>query len=337
MAIVERVISESERIGYLPTLAEGLTIKGNDLADAGDQSATSILDRAAYAAESCGDDRTFAEVATTQIYRIAFTDPVAAERWASLADAALRRIGGDRRLDSWRLNNLGVLRYIQGRMDEAYVAVQKSLALKTSSLGPTHLDVAIGIKNAGVILLAMDRTDEALAKLDEALVILRRWVPPDDAYLAEAESDRGDVLSRLGRYAEAKDAYTRTLQIFTKRLSPTSGLMAEPLNGLARIAFGEGDLNRAFDLFQKAERLCDAGTCLPNVAAEACFGLARALTRLGRDAVRAQALAQRALHTYPLGPYFAPQRQEIEIWLAGPSHTTSATRHHAARRPHPLP
>jgi tetratricopeptide (TPR) repeat protein len=336
LAVIDPVISESEHLAYRSMLAEALTVKGLDLVQLDQPRGGDVLERAAFVAEESGHDRVFAEAAALLIFVRRVSDPQAAERWASLADAALQRTGRDFRLDSWRLNNLAALRYCQGRMEDAHDAIERSVALKMRAFGSQHLDVALGENNAAIDLLAVGRPADALATIQRALVILERWLPADHFRVVDAKVVLADVLTSLGRYDEADAIYRLALQILTSEPMQSNARLAEPLNGLGRVALKRRDFPAAREALESAVRACEGDPCQPATAAEARFGLARVLAEPHGDPLRARALALQALRYYAPVPYFASQRREIEAWLT--SHTASPSpgpRRHAARQPRP--
>jgi tetratricopeptide (TPR) repeat protein len=331
LKVAAQVIPAAERVGYKPLLAEALAVAGDASTDFDVGVARSYFERAVVTAESCGHDRVVARAAAELVFVNCRTDWGAAERWATLADAALQRIGGDARIQSWLLNNVSVLRSIQGRPEDARQAAEKSVTLKSSILGGDHLDVAISLGNLAEALQALDRIDEGLEVTGRALRILQRWLGPDHLRMASPLNNEGEMLFAKGRVDESEHDFQRALRILTAQLPADHVNASWPMVGLAKVALVRGDTMGAIPLLEKAVAMRERSGAPPEVA-ESRFQLARALDQAHRDEARARALAEQAATAYGQSPAFARQKREVDAWLAGRAARPARSARPAPRR-----
>jgi eukaryotic-like serine/threonine-protein kinase len=320
LVIAERVIKEAERIHYAPELADGLCIKGNILSQQGSLGAASILEEAVMVAQSCGDDRTSAEAATALV---GTAPPPVAETWLAFAQATIRRLGGDEKLESWLRNNVGLLRGEEGRFDEAVSETRTAIALKKARLGPQSLDVGLSTVNLSIFLLTDGRPEEALAENDEGVSILERWLPPQSHIVGSALSGRGDILLARGRFQEAREQYDRALAMESDPTTAFDPRLAEPLLGLGQLALAENDLPSAIRRLERALSIFPKGNSPAPDVADAQFALARALDQVRPGSSRSIELAREAHNEYPPFPGFDKQRRKIDDWLATKDHRAS--------------
>jgi tetratricopeptide (TPR) repeat protein len=318
-AAADRVYAAADRIGYCPMQADALLTRGETAIITDPRAATSLIERALALAESCAHDRAVARAATELVYLNRNTDWPAAERWYALADAVLKRIGGDPRLQSWLANNLGSLRDLQGRTEEARQAFESAVQMKTALLGPDHPDVALSLANLADVLRTLGRGPEALTTADRALAIEERWYGGNSAAVAYALVTKGELLIKQSRLDEAEQVMTRALHIMTTELPVDSAAPSYALAGLGNVALARGDAATAVSLLERALAMREAHDSTPFELAESRFALARALARDGRDRARSRpqalALARAALATYANAPAFERRAAEVRVWL----------------------
>jgi tetratricopeptide (TPR) repeat protein len=314
-AAADRVRAAATRIGYCPLEADALVIRGETAIITDPRTATSLLERALALAESCAHDRAVARAASQLVYLNKNTDWPAAERWYTLADAVLKRIGGDPRLQSWLANNLGTLRALQGRTDEARQAFESAVQTKTALLGPDHPDVALSLANLADVLGTLGRGPEALTTADRALAIEEHWYGGNSAAVAYALVNKGELLIKQSRLDEAEQVMARALHIMTTELPVDSAAPSYALAGLGNVALGRGDVAAAIDLLDRALKMREAHDSTQFEIAQSRFALACALAREGRSEPRAHTLALTALATYAQAPAFERQAAEVRGWL----------------------
>jgi tetratricopeptide (TPR) repeat protein len=147
--------------------------------------------------------------------------------------------------------NLGLVRYRQGRLEEAGEQYDQALRLDPK-LADAH-------NNLGALRFRQGRLEDALAEYDRALRL--------NPNLADAHSNLGLVRYRQGRLEDALAEYDRAL-----RLNPN---LADAHNNLGRMRYRQGRLEEALAEYVQALRLN------PNLA-DAHNNLGLALSSQGR-------------------------------------------------------
>jgi tetratricopeptide (TPR) repeat protein len=308
LGVAEEVRREARRLNYCPLEAESLALLGDSLNAMWSPEAVPVLERAADMGERCHDDRVVARAATALV---ASAGGPAAERWSQFAAAAIERTGGEPRLRSWLLNNLGCLRFGQGRITEALDLFQRSRRLK-EAIGAAPLDWSISINNVALSLRWLDRVQEGLALVRDATTGMPGTWFSDSAHLV---ATTGLLLAESGRFDEAeRTLYLATDHGFDGTDDPDRH--ADILYGLAQVMIGRGESSVAISLLEKARRIREAGPASAGIfLAEVQHLLAVALDRVSPGSARARELAEKALHTYERMPDLSSRRDLIRRWL----------------------
>jgi tetratricopeptide (TPR) repeat protein len=317
MAIADGVLARADVASYCPVEAEALLLKGMAQVQKSHKEAVAPLERAVETGERCGHDRVVAAAMGDLVFAHAYDSWPEAERWAKLGAAVLQRMGGDPILESWLANDLGVVRWEQGRWEDARQEFERAIALKKRALAPDNPDIAGSQANLISILGKLRRFDEAESVAESALAIDRKWMASDSLLLAIALTNQGEVLLEMKRYADSAAAYREAWAITAAKMAASNPLRFEPLYGLAAVSLARGD---AADAVSKLEQVV-AGwqrlDALPVDLARARFKLALALEAAHRDPARARDLARQASAAYASQPSFEAQRREVEAWLGG--------------------
>lgn len=250
------------------------------------------------------------------------------DRWATLAKATLQRLGGDPRLESWLVNNLGALQAYRGQFTAALASFRRALALKTELLGADHFDVGLSQGNVASTLVSLGRWNEALEANAKALSVLQLRLGANDPQLANHFCNRAAALMGKAEWSEAGVEFNRCLRMYRTR--PQDPNVAYALRGLAEIALHYGRSEVADPLLREALEL-SPGTADEYLVADVRFGLARAL-HWPREAGEALALARSAVATYRQGDGQAvdTRRGEIREWIE--QHEPGDRSHRAGRR-----
>jgi tetratricopeptide (TPR) repeat protein len=310
--MADEVLARSEAIAYLPTQAEALQLKALTVEwDAPQSSMRALLERAVIVGESAGHDRVVA--AASALLVIGTRDePRDAERWAALSAAALKRMGGDAVIESWLANDLGAVRYEQGRFQDAVREYARSLSLKERVLGPEHLEVGLTLSNLALALVKLRDFDRAVEVSRRAEGIYERWVGARSPTLGNSMANHGDVLLAAGKLDEARAAYERSLAILGGgEFTPQA--VVQSTKGLADIAFSRGAVTEAVAGYERALALGEKRD--PGELAEMRFQIASVLDRDPRTRPRAIQLARQALATYAQRETFVDRRREVQAWL----------------------
>ena len=128
-------------------------------------------------------------------------------------------------------NNLGLLRFAEGRPEEAMAHYRAAIAAKP--------DDAFARNNLGRTLASLGRMDEAIATLDEAV----RLEPGN----AEAWSNLGNALAARGRHDDARAAYQRAIA--------ARPAYADPYGNLGNVLLLTGRRDEAIAAYRRAVEL----------------------------------------------------------------------------------
>ena len=311
MTSVDEIVREATPIGYCPLLGRALATRANDLFMLGDPHAKDAFEHAAYSAQACGDDVTFASAASGLVIP-ALTSAAEAEAWFRLGTAALEHAGGDSRIEGWLFTNLSGVRYYEGRYPESLELQEKALAVKTRYGGPRSLDALISRANVGVLLRKLGRADEALAMARVTLADEAQLVGEGHHSSLQELVNIGDYLVDLERPGEARSVFLRALH--NEQLADDL-IRAAALSGLGRVALAESDPAAARSHLESALPLAEKGNAPPSDLAEMRFALARAIDQSGGDRRRATGLARQALATFEALPGEARAAGSVRAWL----------------------
>jgi serine/threonine protein kinase/tetratricopeptide (TPR) repeat protein len=315
----ERLGGKARETGYSPLLAESLELLGVLQVFAGDaKTAETTLEEAMWAAEATHHDQLAGEISVELMWVVGYLQSRFEEgkRWGHLAEAHVRRIGGNQVLEASLLNNLGILLHRQKKLDEALTAHRKVLAVREKLLRRDHPDVALTLGNIAIVLDDLGRLEEALSSLDRATAIVQKELGADHPELARHLSNRGEILNKLGRHQEATSSFERSLKIARAELIPGHPIFLYALTGLGKSRIGSRDPDRAIEALEQTLEIDRLHAAEPFKMAEARFALAQALSQRNRGRDRAIRSAQRARDIYSEGGGHSKEVDEISLWLS---------------------
>lgn len=130
-------------------------------------------------------------------------------------------------------NQLAALYGDMGRIEQAMLLTEQSLAMFRALYGENHLDVAENLVNIGVFRMQTDHLAQALPAFDQAIGIYRRLLPADHPLLALALANEARAFDRLKRYREADPLYREALAMQSRVLGAQHPDLATTLNNLA--------------------------------------------------------------------------------------------------------
>jgi len=321
-AIADAVLARSDTAGYGPLQAEALLLRGMAIVDTTRTRGIPLLEKAAEVGERCGHDRVVATALGCLVFQHRVDDWPAAEWAAQLNGAVLARMGGDPVLDAWLANNVGALRFEQGRFEEAYKEFKRGLDIKERLSGSDDVDVSLSQMNIGEILVKLGRYEEARVLIEKSLETLRKWGSAETIIGANALCNEGDALRNLRRFDEAEAAYKRSLAIQdAQKVDAANPSRRDVLYGLAAVAVAKGNSAPAISILEKLIAAGTSGNALPVELAPARFQLALALDSEHHDPARALELARQAQSAFATAPAFATDRREVDRWLEARQHT----------------
>jgi tetratricopeptide (TPR) repeat protein len=218
----------------------------------------------------------------------------------------LDRVGpGNNRIRGWIEHNEAGILYGAGDFSGAVGLLQKALSLKEEALGGEHPDVALSLSDLALTLSKLGKHSEALVYADRAMMI----VSLHGGVATNVFCNRGEILRALGRTAEAKEMFVRAMH---EELGERE--LANSLTGLGLTHLDLGQLVSAVSVLERALGIRERVEPDPTLVAETRFGLARALTELGRDRTRSLHLARLARRGYVQSDR-ASALADVEAWL----------------------
>jgi CHAT domain-containing protein/tetratricopeptide (TPR) repeat protein len=153
---------------------------------------------------------------------------------------ALLEAAGDKANAGIVTDNLAVLLFQQGRLDEAEARHKRALALIEEALGREHKSAGQVAANLGAMLNEASRHAEAEPLLRRALAIARAQKQPDPVTIGIIEDNLAGLLRMTGRNEEARGGYERALALFEGALPPTHPRIATARNNVGRFLLDTG-------------------------------------------------------------------------------------------------
>jgi serine/threonine protein kinase len=314
----DALATEARALGYQPLTAEVLALVGREhLKVADGPGGAKALEEAFWQADASRHDDVRADAATYLVWAFGYlqNDYGDATRWASAADAVLRRLGGHDLQRAWLLNNLANIELLKGRKEESLRFNEEALTLKQKAWGPDHPDVGISEGNVSIALEDMGRDQEALVHVDRSIEILSHGLGAEHPDVATQLSNRGEILNALGRYRDARRSFEGARIIWERELGLEHRNLAYVLTGIGESFLAERDALSALDPLERAWKIREAKETEPARRAETRFALARALWDSERDRARAEELASAAHDAYTQSGDKTKQA-EVDAWLA---------------------
>jgi len=338
-----QLVDEAEAANYAPIMAETLLELGDVQLHGGEPAiAEKSYEEAIWLAEGARHDEAVLEGAAQLIAITGFSQRrhQDGERWGAFAAAVLRRLGpGHDLLKAWRANNLAMVYYDEGRLEDALRMFGDAVAIKARALGDRHFDVGISLGNQAAVLYDLGQIDEALKKNRRALDIFHDTVGDAHPKSADACASAAEYLNASGRYTEAYAMARRALAVIERE--PDADAAAARGDGrltTALIALGISWLERgqpslAVPPLERALRLGEAAAPEPAQVGQLRFALARALAQTNGPLARVMALAAGARAAYESSPRYAAQKEQVDKWIEGRRHGAGKRGRGNARAP----
>ena len=232
---------------------------------------------------------------------------------ARRAVAIAEQDGADGVRMSSALATLGEASRAAGDLPAARTAFERALQIERD-LGPgRRSDVAQAEHNLALVEVGAGDLAQAGRRGAEALATLEAMHGTDRTILIPVLVLVGYVARERGELAASETHLRRAAAIAERQLGPDH---YDAVNSRIELASTLVRARRAREAVALLEPIARSATTTPATAAEARFGLARALEAAGGDRGRARALAADARDRYrALGEAMAPQAAEIERWL----------------------
>ncbi|MEJ7603453.1 MAG: tetratricopeptide repeat protein, partial [Kofleriaceae bacterium] len=212
-----------------------------------------------------------------------------------LREAAL---GPDHPLVASTLSNLGAVRRVQRKFDEAEALHRRSLDIKRRVLGPEHPEVAQSLTNLAAVFEGRGDPAGAYELEHDALALLERAMGPTHVKVAESLNNLGSYAAGQGKWADAARVLERAVTVFRAALPPAHPNLARALASLGEAYVHLGHGPDAVPVLEEAVRIHIAAKTAAVDLAHAQSALASALVETRRDPARACELVTRARDAY---------------------------------------
>ena len=192
---------------------------------------------------------------------------------------------------------------------------RQTLELGYEVLGRKHPLIAIGMVNVGNVELLSGNTKKAIELYRDAAELESEVLGEDHPQVAQTLMNLGTAYQFGKQLSPAERAFDRALSIRLKHLREEDERVVESQGSLGLIILARGHFLDALEHLEKAVKGAEASKKIdPARLGEIRFGLAQALWKTGRDAVRAQREAETAVEELERGA--SPEAAAARDWLA---------------------
>ncbi|MCE9667110.1 serine/threonine-protein kinase [Myxococcus stipitatus] len=300
LELATQVARQAHEVGYGPDESEALYL----LAWAQQHNykhaeAIKTLHASIQAAEASRHDRQAAQSWAMMVRALGFVgkevDPD--EEAARYAAAALKRLGGDARLEAMLARNLVTLYRTRRRPHEALAQSLVALEMTRKLYSADDPDLGTALLSVGQAYGSVGRPEDGVSYLREAQAVFRKSLGPEHPNLAAVLDNIAVHEVRLGEFEAALKHAGEALDIYAHNMGPEHISTASTRHNLAGFLLEVGRARESLESYSLAARIREKalGAESPKVASSM-TGMARALARLGRFP-EALALHERALAT----------------------------------------
>jgi len=227
---------QARELGYPPTLAEVMILKGYVEAALGQaDDAERSLREAFGAAEQGRDDRAGAVAASDLMWVTGYLQGrfEEAERWNDLAAAKIERLGGDESVAADYANDRSQVLIQAGRHREAIESQQQALDLISRISGPQSLDAAMAMSTMGHALSSIGDYRAAVKYYEKSMALKEDQVGPTHPTLGFTATSLAQAYAGLSEYEKAAELSRRALAILERAFGSDDPQLAVSLNNLA--------------------------------------------------------------------------------------------------------
>ncbi len=215
IALAETAVAEAREVGNDVIVAEALTEEGRGRAHLEPERGAKLLTEAFWPAFASRLDRTAVSAASNAAREYALTlHPDDAELWAKLAQAGLRRMGGDDELESelWSARSVRALE--THRFEEQVQDTARASHLTERRFGPDDLRTIAKEEDELNAISNVSRNFEAWQARGPLLAREEKLLGPLHPTVADALMDLGDDDVDVGHLAEAHAHLERAEALF---------------------------------------------------------------------------------------------------------------------------
>ncbi|CAF1496042.1 unnamed protein product [Adineta steineri] len=149
-------------------------------------------------------------------------------------------------------NQLGLIKYDQGKYEEALTFYEKSLAIYQKTLSPNDPQLAVSYNNIGNVHQIMRNYPKALSSHDKTLEIDQQSLPPNHPHLAICYNNIGLVHDNMGNYPRALLSHEKALEIWQQSLPPNHPDLASSYGNIGNMHRNMGNYPKALSSHEKA-------------------------------------------------------------------------------------
>ncbi len=205
LEVLTPLLAQARELGYLPLIAQlEHELAGSQRAL--DQPEGIELLRASFRdALAAGDNRRATMAAIDVAHELGYEQRLHAEgrEWIAIAEALLRRIGGDPRIEIALTNTLAMIAIRQANYDEAQALFERLVA-KQRALDPDNPNLAVGLMNLGSSHAERRDFEPAREYLQQAVELTERVLGPQHPSMTSLYVNLGLIAALRGQYQEAE-------------------------------------------------------------------------------------------------------------------------------------
>ncbi|MCX4241227.1 serine/threonine-protein kinase [Paraliomyxa miuraensis] len=246
---------EAEALGDPLLRAEALECMGRLQAESAYAlDAVQTLSEAVLLASRISANEVEARAWLSMLYAMTIDRSLTAAKSRMLAVRAAVERTGDRVLQAWWLNNVGILYAETGQRRQARDYLRRALELKSRTLGEDHVDVGITWLNVGTLLVNDGELRGAHDAFERARAIFEATVGDEHPLMAYVDAGRCRVDTGLGSYDAAIERCGRAMLRFES--TPQSDANEYRVRTvMARALWGAGRYAEARAMAQRARWL----------------------------------------------------------------------------------
>ncbi len=253
-----QALDDARTLGHESSVALALIrLASLDLSLGDADAAYQGLSEAALLAAGIGEHHAAADAATRLVYLCSERrgEPEEAMRWARHAEASLGRLPSDplarARLDS----NIGIVRSIEARYEEALVLYERAYEAKRGILGDQHPEVIGALENLALGYGEVGRPIDAERLQQRVVTMMDEVLGSSHPDYAHSLMNLGGAVDALGRHDEAAERYAEAMEVFRSSLGPRHPMVARTLSSLGHVASAQDRLPEAEDYYRRASEL----------------------------------------------------------------------------------
>jgi len=214
-----------------------------------------VLDRAAQRARGRFHDKPLVEAGLDRTMGVAYLslgDYRTADTLLSRAVEGYTGAGASRRREQLvARRDLAVVRFREGRLDEARKAQEVLLPAMRTEFGPEHVETFKCVGALTNVLVAQARMDEARRLVEGVLPALQRTLGADHEMTLTAMLRLAQVDRAQGRLAEGRALNEQVLAVSRSRLGSDHAITVLAMNNLGAVLLLLGHVDEARRLYQE--------------------------------------------------------------------------------------